>query len=332
MKFRRPRFVAFPAFCIALVSIAVLPSGCEWESSGSDNTWSDSMSWANFSGVYRSGSSAAALVSNFSLTSGGTASTDSSTTSEVNEYPFADVAGPIQAGPFTVISEAIDYSNRGTAGWSLKPGSIDITLTGTTTGPIGSFSDNGTGGVSGNYSQVPGGSVFAASGSIDYDTGAWNLSLSATDPFIEPAQISYSYVVEEDVNITGGGGGDDDEDPPSSSGWVYTLQVEQTGNQLQFTDNRGFVWTGTLSGMTTPSGDTTGSTSGAVVGTFSATGSSNSGYTITGTFSGTYTVSTTDDSTTGQLTSRVIQGIWMEPTGNGDLYGETTDGATTTVN
>ncbi len=330
MKFRRPRFIAFPAFCIALVSIAMFPSGCEWESSGSDDTWSDSMSWANFSGLYRSGSTAAALVSNFSLSSGGSASSDDTETSDVNEYPFANVAGPIQAGPFTVVSGVIDYSNRGTAGWSLKPGSVDITLTGTTTGPIGSFADNGTGGVSGNYSQVPGGSVFAATGSIDYDTGAWALSLSATDPFIEPAQISYSYVVEEDVDITGGGGGsDDDEDPPTGDQWLYTLQVEQTGNQLRFVDNRGLVWTGTLSAMTTPSGDTSGSTAGAVIGTFAVT---SGGYSITGTFTGTYTVSTTDDTTTGQLTSRVIQGIWMESQGNGDLYGETTDGATTTVN
>ena len=81
--------------------------------------------------------------------------------------------------------------------------------------------------------------------------------------------------------------------------------------------------------MTTPGGDTTGSTAGAVVGTFAVTGSSDSRFTITGTFTGNYIVSA--EAGTAQLRSRAIQGIWMEPTGNGDLYGETTDGASTTV-
>ena len=322
MKSRRPRCITLSAFCIAMVSIALLPSGCEWDSSDDDSTWSDSMSWANFSGVSRSGSTSAALVSNFSLSSG---TTGTSSDSDTVEYSFTGVAGPVIPGPFTTASGILNFENRGTAGWSLKPGSITLTITGTTTGPVGTFTDNGAGGLTGTYAQVPGGASFDATGTINYDTGAWSLTLSSTDPFIEPAQVSYSYVVQQDTSVSSG----TSTTSPTSYGWVYTLQVQQTGNQLQFTDNRGFVWTGTLSAMTTPGGDTSGNTSGAVIGTFAVTGSSNSGYTITGTFTGTYTVAA--DGATGQLTGRTIQGIWMEPTGNGDLYGVTTDGAATTV-
>ena len=317
MKFRSSRFIAFPAFFIAMVSIAVLPSGCEWESSGDDSTWDDSVSWANFSGLYRSGTASAALVSDFSLASG---TTGTSSDSDSVEYPFTGVAGPIIAAPFATASGVLDFTNRGTAGWSLKIGSVSLTITGTVTGPVGAFTDNGAGGLIGTYAQVPGSTPIAATGTINYDTGAWSLALAPALPFIEPGQVTYSYVVQQE---TGGGGAS------PSYGGVYTLQVEQTGNQLQFTDNRGFVWSGTISAMTTPGGDTTGSTAGAVVGTFAVTGSSDSRFTITGTFTGNYIVSA--EAGTAQLRSRAIQGIWMEPTGNGDLYGETTDGASTTV-
>ena len=120
MKFRSSRFIAFPAFFVAMVSIAVLPSGCEWESSGDDSTWDDSVSWANFSGLYRSGSASSALVSDFSLASG---TTGTSSDSDTVEYPDAG-AGPIIPAPFTTASGVLNFTNRGTAGWSLKMGSV----------------------------------------------------------------------------------------------------------------------------------------------------------------------------------------------------------------
>ncbi len=328
MKLRSSKFSGVWGCSCAIFAVGVLLSGCEWESSGSDNSWDDSMSWANFSGLYRSGSDTRALVSNFSISSGGTAS-DDDTDTEYNETPVAGQTGPTKSGPFTTVADVINFINRGTAGWSIKPGSVSITITGNATGPVGSFTDSGgSGTLSGSYSQVPGGPTFTGTGLIEYDTGAWSLSLSATDPFIEEATVTYSYVVLEDTGTSGGSTSTDDEDPPTSHGWVYTLQIEQTGNKLRFTDNRGFTWDGIIVSMTTPSGDKTGRSPGDVIGSFEVTGNSNSGYRITGTFSGTYTVATSDDvgGVVGQLTARRIQGIWIEPTGNGDLYGETADG------
>ncbi len=311
-------------FVAALCTVGVFSTGCEWESSGSEGSWNDSMSWVNFSGLYRSGSGSRPLVSNFSLSSGGTGDTDPETGNEI-EYPVAGQEGPLKSGPFVVIDDVIDFQNRGAAGWTLKRGSINITITGTSTGPVGSFTDNGSGILAGTYSQVPGGPSFNGTGTVNYDTGAWSITLSGNDPFVQEARVAYTYVVLNDPDVSGGGGGTD-EDPPTSGDWVYTLQVVQTGNRLSFTDNRGFVWEGVLSSVTTPGGDDSGRSPGDVVGTFEVKGVTDARYKITGTFSGSYEVVAQEDGISyGQMTLRRIQGIWMEPTGNGDLYGETSD-------
>ncbi len=324
-------------FTAAVSAVLVCSTGCEWESSGDGGTWSDSMSWVNFSGLYRSGSGSRHLVSNFSLSSGGTG--DSTTTDDtvgVSEYRVPTQNGPVKPAMQTVYEDVITFSNVGLIGWRLKPGSITVTLNGTGAGAVGEFTDNGAGVLSGTYNLVPVGPSYIGTGTIDYDTGAWTLTLQGDAPFLEEAQIRYSYVYQNDPTVSDGGSGgatDDGEDPPTSGDWVYTLQVAQTGNRLSFTDNRGFVWEGTLSSVTTPSGDRTGETPGDVVGTFEAKGRTDSRYKITGTFSGIYQISSAESGETsyGQLTSRRIQGIWIEPTGNGDLYGETTAGAQTAI-
>lgn len=317
-------------FGAAVAAVLVFSTGCEWESGGSEGSWSDSMSWINFSGLYRSGSGSRPLVSNFSLSSGGTGDTGTETGDEI-EYPVAGEVGPVKEGPFVVIEDVIDFENRGAAGWTLKRGSINIALTGTSTGPVGTFTDNGSGTLSGTYSQVPGGPSFNGAGTINYDTGAWSLTLSGSDPFVQDAQVTYTYVVLNDPSVSGGGGGTTEE-PPTSGGWVYTLQVAQTGNRLSFTDNRGFVWDGVLSSVTTPGGDDSGRSPGDVVGTFEVKGVTDVRYRITGTLSGSYLVIAPDEGVSyGQLTLRRIQGIWMEPTGIGDLYGETSDAEQTAV-
>lgn len=322
-------------FGAAVAAVLVFSTGCEWQGSGSDGTWSDSMSWVNFSGIYRSGTSGRALVSNFSLSSGGTGDTGTGT-GGTTASDFTETAGSqanvfSQDGVFTTIGATIDYTGRGTSGWSLKPGGVNIRLV-SSNGAIGSFADNGSGGFSGSFSQAPGGETFTGTGTIDYDSGAWSLSLEV--PFLGPAAVSYDYTIlspNDGTTVVIDNSGTTDESPTSGD-WVYTMQVVQTGNRLSFTDNRGFVWEGVLSSVTTPGGDSSGQSPGDVVGTFDVKGVTDSNYKITGTFSGSYTVVTPEDGVMyGQLTVRRIQGIWMEPKGHGDLYGETTDSGQTAV-
>jgi len=309
-------------FVAALCAVGVFSTGCEWESSGSEGSWSDSMSWVNFSGLYRSGSGSRPLVSNFSLTSGGTG--DDTGDENILEYGITGQAGGTQSRPITVLTGVIPFMNSGVGGWSIKPGSVSINLEAVDSGSQGQFDDNAGGGLSGSFAQVPPSPPINGGGTIDYDTGAWRVNLDAV--YIDDAVITYSYVVLQDLSVAPGGGTTTDEDPPTSGDWVYTLQVVQTGNRLSFTDNRGFTWEGVLSSVTTPAGDDSGASPGDVVGTFDVKGVTDSRYKITGTFSGSYLVFAPDEGVTyGQLTSRRAQGIWMEPTGNGDLYGETSD-------
>jgi len=306
-----------------MLAAVLFSTGCEWTGTSNEDAWSDRMSWVNFSGVYRSGSDRRALVENFSLSSGNVGSGPVTEEADYAEYREPNQLGHVQASPFTTIIGTINYPNRGTAGWSLKPGSVNITLTGEFTAPVGSFTDNGQGGLAGTYAQVPGGPSFSATGRVSYETGAWDLTLSPDDPFIEPAQVAYAYVYRQQL----GSGGDQSGTgtSPTSHDWVYTLRLEQLGNHLRFTDNRGFVWEGRITSVTTPGGDQRGNTSGEVMATFEATGVSHTGYTISGTFSGQYAASTEEGGGAGSMVRRRMQGIWMEPAGNGDLYGETGD-------
>ncbi len=328
---------------MGMVMVAV--SGCEWTGTSHEDSWNSRHDWVNFSGVYRSGTDERALVENFSLASGNVGGVapepepapepDPGDDPEYAEYREPEQLGHVQASPFTLFSGTINYPNRGTAGWSLKPGSVSITITGQFTAPIGVFNDNGQGGLAGSYGQVPGGPSFSGTGTINYETGAWSLTLSPDDPFIEPAQVSYSYVYRVALDPEGDGSAPDDPNdpiepiepvaPPTSHGWVYTLRLEQTGNRIRFTDNREFVWEGFISSVTTPGGDSSGNTSGEVMATFEASGVTDTRYRISGTFSGQFVASTADGGGHGTLTQRRMQGIWMEPAGTGDLYGETGD-------
>lgn len=316
-------------FVAALCAVGVFSTGCEWESSDDDGTWNDSMSWANFSGLYRSGDGSRALVSNFSLSSGGSGGTEGGSDGDVVEHAVAAEAGPLKPGLFSTAEGIINFTGRGSSGWSLKPGSVNISFVSGSSASVGSVADAGNGILSGSFSQAAGGETFSVSGTINYDTGAWSLTLEVA--FLGPAQFTYSYVILERAGTSADpdAGG---EDSPTSHGWVYTLQIEQTGNRLTFTDNRGFAWSGRLSMVSTPAGDSTGRSPGDVVGSFEVRGVTDKNYRITGTFSGSYGVTTPEgDVPYGQLTARRIQGIWMEPVGNGDLYGVANDGAQVAV-
>ncbi len=118
-------------------------------------------------------------------------------------------------GIFTTASGIIDYFNQGERGWALKPGSIHIKMVGTIDGPLGNFFDNGSGVLDGSFSQVPGGPVLPALGTVNYQTGSWSISLS--EPFIQNAQFYYSYVVSEKIDYA-----------------LYTAPLPKTGQTASY--------------------------------------------------------------------------------------------------
>ncbi len=323
--------------------LAVFSSGCEWTSSGNEGSWNDSMSWVNFSGLYRA-PSGRTLIGDFSQTGGGQLDPGNGEGGEApQEFAISNQSGPVQPSPFTVMSGTIDYPNKGTPGWRLKPGSVRVDIRGTTTGPLGSFSDSGSdireavnGPLVGNYSQVPGGPNFPGSGSVNYDTGAWSVSLSSSDPFIQPAQITYSYVVIRDGGAgggvlpgTGGGAGAGGASISIRGGRVNSVQVEQLGNKLTFRLSSGHVLSGQLSVVTLPGGDSTGRSGGDVSATYEVSGDiGGETVRISGTLSGVYVppadiqfANPTVPIISGILSNRILQGIWMQSNGTADVYG-----------
>ena len=322
-----------------LAGVMVMSTGCEWTSSGSDSTWNESMDWVNFSGLYRA-SSGRALVGDFTSGPNQTQPGNGDDVEIIQEFAVSDEQGPTQEGPFTVFSGSINYDNRGTPGWRLKPGSVRVNITGGG-GALGSFSDSGTdiraevnGPLEGSYSQVSGGPNFNGSGSVNYDTGAWSISLSSDEPFLQDAQISYSYVVMQQSGADGaapapGTGGAGGSAVSTRGGRVNTIQVNQLGNRLTFRLSSGHELTGQLGIVTLPGGDDTGRSAGDVSATYEVSGTIDGDtVTVTGTLSGVYVppadiqfVNPTEPVVSGIMSDRVVQGIWMQSNGTADLFG-----------
>ncbi len=325
-------------FGAALATVLVFSTGCEWESSGSEGSWDDSMSWANFSGLYRSGSNNRSLVSNYSVLSGniggaGDASepyflshrVNGQTLGNVNAFSTVisgevDIAGELTPAALSNlgISSAQIVSTR------ITPGSFTIAFYGNSTS--GSAGDDQNGILSGAWTIVGVSQASPLAGSITYDTGAFSLVFQSPGILEEDVALQASFMIEitVDENFAGGGGGDGG----NTDTGIYTLQVDQTGNRLRFVDNDGRVWEGSLSSMVVPGGDRTGRTSGDVVANFEVrgTGAINS-YMIQGSFRGLYVRPSTEGESglAGMLGDRNIQGTWLQPGWQGDLYGVSRD-------
>lgn len=308
-------------FSVALVILVVIAAGCEWTGTSSDGSWDNSVGWVNFTGIYRGPRGGTTLVSDFSSSVGVIGGGSGSSLPETETRVIGQDGGT-QAAPFTVLTGIIPFT-----GGSIKPGSVSINLLATGSGAQGQFEDGG-GGLSGSFAQVPPAPPISGSGTINYDTGAYRINLDAV--YLDEAQITYSYVILGDGAPGGGGdggdGGDDGSDGISiAGGEIASIQVEQLGNKLIFRTSTGYVLEGIMGIVTTPGGDRSGRSSGDVTATYEVKGDiAGQQVTISGTFSGVYTAPSTAGTaagTSGMLTSRIMQGIWMQPSGTADVYG-----------
>jgi hypothetical protein len=329
MKSVMKQLSAGVAFGLGLAAVAVLLTGCEWESSGSDGTWSDSMSWVNFSGLYRSGDGTAALVENFRMLP--LEEEEEDTDRLLFYHTVVEQLGGEFPAFQTVVQGVIPFRELLTApalaalgvdpalvrAMRIFPGSVTISVRGASTG---AFADAG-GSLAGTFFLVGPDEVKQGTGLINYDTGVWSLTLETPGFLTGPLEVFYSYQIEIATYASGISPIEPDPDPPTSHGWVLSLQVEQTGNRLHMLDNRGFAWQGNFSTVTTPSGDRMGRTSGTVAGVFQAQGMTDGRYRISGTFSGDYVATLVEGVRYGEMTNLRLDGIWMEPLGNGDLHG-----------
>jgi hypothetical protein len=302
---------------VALMGIGLV--GCEWGGGGDDNSWNSSGSIANFSGNYQANGSY--LVSEYTATEGVSSST---TSGGVTYNTYSEDGGNTGANK-------VSFSGR-TGHGLVKPGSVVIVFGGVS----GSAYDNGSGGMAGSYvlgvtnSPVTG-------GHFEYDTGVWTLQLAPPGlPVNQSITISYSA-----AGVATDDGSDDDSGGTggASSFAIYAFNVQQSGNKVKIIDNNGSVYEGSLGDVRT-TGNLSSSSSGSglvagdqVIAPFSAAGRSKSGMHVNmagnfqGTVAGVTSVSEASGSTTTiktsfALTSRVIQGTWIEDGGQtGNING-----------
>ncbi|MBT3192452.1 MAG: hypothetical protein HN341_07845 [Verrucomicrobia bacterium] len=147
------------------------------------------------------------------------------------------------------------------------------------------------------------------SGTVDFTTGAIAVQFDLDSVPVDETTVlvSYNYYVSGSSENPSAG------DNPE----IYSLVLQQTGQQLVATDSNGITYSGTITGVSQGGGDTTGGTSGTVVANFTLTGSDSSK--IVGTLTGTYTAPATgtdaNPSATGTLANRTMAGTYVGANG-----------------
>lgn len=300
---------------IALLGVGM--AGCEWSGGGDSNSWNDTGTLANFNGTYHGNGNY--LVSAYSVSSVATGS--GPIYSDVN----GEGAGSAALGNTTF--------SGSTANRPIRPGSVTLVLS----GDLGSFRDNGSGALSGQYHTRSGDSfLYNATGTVDYNNGQWTLTLQSGAPLGQDATFSISYSYSSG---SGSGSGSSIGSAGSSGVTIYSFTVQQAGNKIKIIDNNGSIYQGSMGEMRTTGNLGTGSTGATfvngdqVIAPFSASGRSAAGMNVnmTGNFQGTVqgvtTVSERSGSTIVRTTSmalsnRRIIGTWIEDGGKtGDISG-----------
>ena len=188
----------------AVAAASALLAGCEWTGSSDSSSWSDSYDKMNFSGTYRSTSTAAST----STISDGTSETTTQT-QQIAETQTASAGSQPVSGKFSK-----KQNNQ-----SVVPGSVNVQI-----GGLG-FTDDGAGKLTGN------------GGSGTYDGSGWTVMLS--NPLPETAKVSVGYTVSytstSSVTATAAS---------SNSTSVTSVTVSQNGQNLVIRLNNGIQMDG----------------------------------------------------------------------------------------
>ena len=280
---------------LSAVAVVGLVAGCEWDSGGKGNSWSDSYNWVNFSGTYRN-SGGGMLVTDYTTTP--------STPGATNTFTRKESGGTLAAKGLAA-SGTVKYKPMVPGSFSVSVGS-DVTLT-----------DDGTGNLVGS----------GGTGTVSSSGGTWSFKLDDTQWSALSRKISVSYAYT--VSNEGSSGGN--ARAGSTGKAIYSFVVTQQGQNLTITDNNGARYSGRLGEIRSTSGATPDNSKATenggkvlpkdgdtIVSTFNCKGVSAAGksVTITGTFQGTVA--------SGVFTGRTMQGTWIEAGGKtGDINGTT---------
>lgn len=288
--------------------------GCEWEEAGEGGTWDDSVSWVNFSGVYRGAGPNGCIATAHGSWTPTTTSGDSS---------------PIR---YKVVNETVSsvtalqtkFSGR-LAHTPIESGSVTLVFKGTSS--QGTARDQG-GTFAVTFNLVGVDTPRQGSGTIDYNTGVWTIDL-VSPGYLENMSATASYIYTSDPNLVLDGGSAGGEDGTATANpctfGIYTLQISQMGNQISMKDSKGVDYKGYLSLVSSAGGDTRGMTSGEIIAEFVVEGNNCK---IVGTLQGDYTAPASGGSR-GRMTNRMITGTLLQGKNTADVLGRA--GTTTLV-
>ena len=286
--------------------IVVLLGGCEWEMSDDDDSWTDELEWADFSGTYQ-----------LSGVAGGGGST---TTRGTQVLVIGEDGGDFAAYVTQLSGRLQSYA----VGGDIAPGSITMIFENASGVTVGTFTDSG-GTINGTFSVAdPANPEYTGTGTINYDTGRWSLNLESPGFLVAVScSIDYTYTVGDDTVV---------DDSGETGDTMRSIHVTQTGNQLYCTGSDGRTYEGSVWKGSTPGGDDSGGTSGAVTMGFEI--SNDSGITITGTFTGTWEAPDEDDDEGvqyGTLSDKLIEATWSDGDDTMEINGVTSETTTTSV-
>ena len=266
---------------LAIASLAAIAfSGCEW-GGVHENTWNDGYSWANFTGTYRF-TKAVVFLPNQVEEEEDTSETETTTTTTTTEYKTINNKVTTTMKTDTTADGVVPAGDSG-----IVPGSFKVTVHAK----------------SGSVTVVDDGSGNVGGGKVSYETGVWNInSISFYAQKGDKVTIEYAYRNKKVIPPVV------DPDPKPGTYPNYSmvnlsyLKVTQQGNKLTMSGDSGIVYTGRLTGASTP---TDGYVAAQTV-RLSFEVSSANGDTITGHFSGNW--SGAADKNYGTLSDRQIHG------------------------
>ena len=260
---------------VAGLAAAVALCGCDWGGTGDAGSWNDAYSWVNFTGMYRSPSGGIVVykTNNESGTLTGEDTTKFSGASFKNATSGKFGNTPIVPGTAIIVVNA-----KVTDAWGHDN---PITIV---------FKDDG------NKKLVCSDTTYGSDGTIDYETGVWNIAIVG---------IAGDYTTSGSCSYVVSGSSDPASNvAPSSSTMIYSFNVVQAGNKLTITDSNNTTYSGQITGANVPQ-DTT--QSGSVRLPFEA--SSADGTKLVGTFTGDW--SGTGTAGQGTLSNRLLEGTYV---------------------
>lgn len=250
------------AFIAVVILTAALLSGCEWTGGSETTTWNDSVSWVDFSGVYRDGG--AIMVSQFGSSGGWTNLVGSTNT----------------ASERLGTGNGVTTMFNGSLAHRPLPGSLTIVAGAYVLSDSEGNSPDGSASLSVNVAD-------GTEGSINYASAQYTVRFAY--PLASDTRIfgSYTYEIIDDSDSGSGQG--------NHGSPIYSFTIYQQGSTLILIDSNGDRYDGQLGSVrvtgASPANPVEGfdydPPNGPVVAQFSATGVAN-GYqvTIVGTLQG----------------------------------------------